>query len=154
MWSQETTAREDRWIGNKSKKDRFATANTISKRANANLGIKISKHTISRRLDEVNLNSQVASTKINISKMIGLKFATEHIIWTEEHHMDCGVVFISAMSQSLTCSAVTGKGSFDTVLRNNIHLSALKAEKIWRRKSDGVWHDSCFWYRTFCEATQ
>ena len=35
------TAREDRWIGNESKKDRFATAiaTTIFKGANANLGI-------------------------------------------------------------------------------------------------------------------
>ena len=36
------TAREDRWIGNESKKDRFVIASAISKRANANLGIKIS----------------------------------------------------------------------------------------------------------------
>ena len=45
------------------KKDRFATATAISKRANANIGIKISRHTISRRLKEINLNSRVASTK-------------------------------------------------------------------------------------------
>ena len=38
-----------------------------------------------------------------------------------------GIVFISAMSQSLTCSVVTREGSFDAVLRNDIHLSALKA---------------------------
>ena len=31
------------------------------------------------------------------------------------------------MSQSLTCSVVIGEGSFDPVLRNDIHLSALKA---------------------------
>ena len=41
----------------KKKKDRFATATTISKRANAILGIKISRHTISQRLNEINLNS-------------------------------------------------------------------------------------------------
>ena len=41
-----TTTREDRWIGNDSKKDRLATATTISKRANDNLGIEISRHTI------------------------------------------------------------------------------------------------------------
>ena len=39
-----------------------------------------------------------------------------------------GIVFISAMSQSLTCLVVTGEGLFDAVLRNNIRLSALKAE--------------------------
>ena len=37
---RKTTAREDRWIGNESKKNRFATATAISKRTNANLGIK------------------------------------------------------------------------------------------------------------------
>ena len=69
------------------KKDRFATTTIISKRTNANLGIKIPRHTISQRLNEINLNSQVASTKPYISKknkMSPLKFAREHIIWTEE----------------------------------------------------------------------
>ena len=37
---RKTTAREDRWIGNESKKDRFVTATAISKRANANLALK------------------------------------------------------------------------------------------------------------------
>ena len=44
---RKTTAREERWIGNELKKDRLLTATTISRRANVNLGIKISKHTIS-----------------------------------------------------------------------------------------------------------
>ena len=66
--SRKTTAREDRWIGNESKKGQFVTATAISKRANANLGIKISRHTISRRLNEINLDSRVASTKPYISK--------------------------------------------------------------------------------------
>ena len=65
---RKTIAKEDRWIANESKKDRFATTIAISKIANANLGIKISKHTISQRLNEINLNSQVASTKLYISK--------------------------------------------------------------------------------------
>ena len=65
---RKTIVREDSLIGNESKKDWFATATTISKRANANLGIKISRHTISRRLDEINLNSWVACTKSYISK--------------------------------------------------------------------------------------
>ena len=43
---RKTTAREDGWIGNESKQDRFATATAISKRAIANLGIKISRHTV------------------------------------------------------------------------------------------------------------
>ena len=44
---RKTTTREDRWTGNESKKDQFATATAIYKRANANLDIKISRHTIS-----------------------------------------------------------------------------------------------------------
>ena len=44
------------------------TVNTISKRANANLGMKITKHIISRRLNEINLNSQMTSTNPFISK--------------------------------------------------------------------------------------
>ena len=38
-----------------------------------------------------------------------------------------GIVFISAMSQSLTCSVVMGESSFNVVLRNDFHLRALKA---------------------------
>ena len=73
--------------GGPRKTDRFATAIAISKRANGNLGIKISRHTISRRLNEINLNSRVTSTKPFISKknkMSRFKFAIEYIIWTEE----------------------------------------------------------------------
>ena len=79
---KKTTAREDRWIGNESKKDSFATANAMSKRADANLGINISRYTISRRLNEINFYSWVVSTKPYISKknkMSWLKFATEHV---------------------------------------------------------------------------
>ena len=68
---RKTTAREDN------------SATAISKRANANLGINISRHTISRRLNEINVNSRVASTKPYIShknKISRLKFATEHVI--------------------------------------------------------------------------
>ena len=47
-----------------------------------------------------------------------------------------GMVLISVMSQSLTCSVVTGESLFDTALRNNICLSALKVvlnleEEMW-----------------------
>ena len=57
------------------------------------------------------------------NKMSRLKFATEYVIWIES----CGIVFISAMIQSLTCSVITREGSFDAALRNYIRLSALKA---------------------------
>ena len=72
----------DRLVMNK-KKDRFTTATAISKRAHANLSIKISRHTIYRRCNKINLNSREASTKPYISKakkMSRLKFATEHVI--------------------------------------------------------------------------
>ena len=65
-----------RWIDKESKKDQFVTATAISERANANLGIKIS------RLNEINFNSRVASVKPYISKknkINRLKFATKHI---------------------------------------------------------------------------
>ena len=84
---RKTTARGVRWIGSESKKNLFATGTTISKRANSSLGMKISRHTISWRLNEINLNDWVASMKPYISKknkMSRLKFATEHIIWAEE----------------------------------------------------------------------
>ena len=84
---RKTTASENRWFGNESKMDRFAIATAIYKSANANLGMKISRITISQTLKEINLNSRVASTKLYISKknqMSRLKFATEHVIWTEE----------------------------------------------------------------------
>ena len=71
--------------------DRFATATAISKKANANLGIKLSRHTNSRKLNKINSYSRVAFTKPYISKknkMNRLKFATEHVIWTEEQ-WDC-----------------------------------------------------------------
>ena len=67
-WPRITTARKDRWISNESKKDGFATATAISKRATANLVMKISRHTISGRLNEIILNSRVASTKPYTSK--------------------------------------------------------------------------------------
>ena len=88
---RKTTAREDRWMGNESKNDRFATVTTVSKRANANPSIKISRHTNSRGINKINLNSCVASTKPYISKknkMSLLKFAPKYIISTEEQ-WDC-----------------------------------------------------------------
>ena len=78
---RKTTAREDRWIGNESKKDWFVTATAISKRANANLGIKISRHTISWRLNEKNLNSQVACMKLYISKKNKMSWLKLAKVW-------------------------------------------------------------------------
>ena len=112
-----TAAREHRQIGKESKNDRFARATAISKRANANLGIKISRPIISRRLNEINLNSRVVSTKSYLSKknkVSRLKFATEHVIWTEEkwdcvhfsdestfNQFNCDDISISALKSAL-----------------------------------------------------
>ena len=78
---RKTTAREDmnwRWIIKGSICDK-------------NLDMKVSRQTIFRRLNEIKLNSRVASTNFYTSKknkMSLLKFATEHVIWTEER-WDC-----------------------------------------------------------------
>ena len=41
--------------------------------------------------------------------------------------MNSEIVFISAMTQSLTSLVVTGESLFDAVLNNDIRLGALKA---------------------------
>ena len=82
-WPRKTTPRKDSWFGNESKKDRFATATAISKRANANLSIKISRHTISRSLNEINSTKPYISKK---NKMCQLKFAEEQ--WDCVHFND------------------------------------------------------------------
>ena len=73
------------------------------------------------------MNSQVTSTKwvdwnLSLNTSYGLK--------------NSGIAFISVMSQSLTFLVVTGEGLFNTVLRNDICLSVLKAalnleEEVW-----------------------
>ena len=76
----------DRLVMNQ-KNDRFATATAIFTRANAYLEIKISRHTISWRLNEINWNSRVASMKPGVdkkNKMSQMKFVNEHVIWSEE----------------------------------------------------------------------
>ena len=116
------------------RKDRFVTATAISKRANANLGIKISRYIIFRRLHEINLNSRVATTNPSISKknqLSRLKIATEHVIWTEEQ-WEC----IHFSDESKFNLFGWDGIRFDAFQRNNIHLCALKAtinveEEVW-----------------------
>ena len=99
---RKTIAREDRWIGNELKKDRFVTETAISKRANANLGIKISRHIISRRLNEINLNSRVASTKPYILKR--KKWADLNLPLNISYGlMNRGIVFISTKFNLFVC---------------------------------------------------
>ena len=84
---RKTTAREDRLIVKNSKKDRFATATAISKNTKTDFGISVSRHMVSRRLNEKCLFSRVPSTKPFISnknQRSRKKFATEHVTWTEE----------------------------------------------------------------------
>ena len=146
--SRKTTAREDRWIGNESKQDRFATATAISKRANAKLGIKISSPIIFRRNNERSLNSRAASMKLYISKQT--KWANWNLQLNTSYGLnDSGIVFLS-MSQSLTSSVVTGEVSSDSVVRNDIHLSALKAALNLGLEMWWCFAWFLYWYRTSC----
>ena len=84
---RKTTARDDKWITLKSKKDQFATATDVSKKSRDYLGIKVSRHTVSQRLNKEHLIARAPSTKPFISKKNQLahkKFATEHITWTKD----------------------------------------------------------------------
>ena len=146
---RKTTAKEDRRIGNESKKDWFATAIAIAKRTNANLGIKISRHIISRGLNEMNLNCQVISTKPYISKN-----KTKWVDWnlplnTSYGVKNSGIVFISATSQNLTSSVVTGKGSFNVGTPQ-----CTKSNVIFGGGSVMVFIIIQYSYRTSCEAKQ
>ena len=82
---KKTTAKTDRWITLPSK-NRFATATDIAKVVKDSLGINVSRHTVSRRLNEKNLFARVPSTKPFISKnqLAPKKFAIEHVTWTED----------------------------------------------------------------------
>lgn len=84
---RKTTSRLDRRIVNSSSKDRFRSAAEISKEFSANEGISLSRFTISRRLNEAKLEARKPATKPLISKrnrLARLKFAEEHVLWTEE----------------------------------------------------------------------
>ena len=52
---RKTTSKDDRWITLKSKKDRFSTTTFISKKARDYLGIKVLRHTVSRRRNKQHL---------------------------------------------------------------------------------------------------
>ena len=102
-----------KWIGNESKRDRFVTPTAISEK---------SKHTLSRRLNEMNFSKALHF----------LKFATEHVIGIEERWV-CVHFSDDWMCNRFRCH---GEGSFDAVLRNDIRLCALKAalnleEEVW-----------------------
>ena len=81
--------------------------------------------------NDINLNSRVTSF------LKWTKWADWNLpLKTSYELKNSGIVFISAISQRLTCLVVTGEGSFDGVLRNAIYLSALKAaldleEEVW-----------------------
>ena len=83
----------------------------------------------------MNLNCWEASMKPYISKknkMGRLKFATEHVIWTEEK-WDCVPFNDESKFNLFSCD---GRRFFDALLRNDIHLSTQKAalnleEEVW-----------------------
>lgn len=81
-----TSSREDRKIVSMSKKDRFATAASISREFSEETGNTISRKTVSRRLRSVGLHARVPASKPLISKKnqkARIDFATEHVIWTD-----------------------------------------------------------------------
>ena len=83
---RKTTSREDRFITLQAKNDRFTTAADITNKIKDNLGVNLSRHTVSRRLSEQRLMARTLSTKPFISKKNQLarkKFAIEHVTWTE-----------------------------------------------------------------------
>ncbi|KAF2363600.1 Transposase Tc1-like [Trinorchestia longiramus] len=53
---RKTSKREDGWLMRQAKTGRFATATGLSREADNKLGISISRHTVSRRLNENNLS--------------------------------------------------------------------------------------------------
>ena len=53
-----------------AKKDRFTTAADIANKVKDNLGVNVSRHTVSRRLNEQRLMARTPSTKPFISKKI------------------------------------------------------------------------------------
>ena len=63
-----TTSREDKFIKLQAKKDRFTTAADIANKIKDNLGVNVSRHTVSRRLNEQRLMARTPSTKPFISK--------------------------------------------------------------------------------------
>lgn len=82
-----TSKREDRIIVRKSLNDRFKSAASITREFNEQTGKKISKKTVSRRLKAAGLHDRVPVSKPLISKKNKnkrLKFAQEHVIWTDQ----------------------------------------------------------------------
>ena len=76
----------DIFITLQAKKDRFTTAADIANKIKDNLGVNLSRHTVSRRLNEQRLMARTPSTKPFISKKNQLaqnKFAIKQVTWTE-----------------------------------------------------------------------
>ena len=65
---RKTTSREDKFIKLQAKKDIFTTAADIANKIKDNLGVNVSRHTVSRRLNEQRLMARTPSTKPFISK--------------------------------------------------------------------------------------
>lgn len=84
---RKTSAQQDRIITRMSLKDRFKTAAEISRELGSTSDCRVSRQTVSRRLDEVGLHARVPAKKPLISKKnqkARFRFANEHVVWTEE----------------------------------------------------------------------
>lgn len=82
-----TSQREDRIMVRQALSDRFKSATSISRDFNEQTGKNISRKTVSRRLAAAGLHARVPVSKPLISKKnknSRLKFAHEHVVWTDE----------------------------------------------------------------------
>ena len=112
----------------------------------------------------MNLNSWVASTNPYISKKnkmnrLNLPLNTSYGLKNR------GIVLISAMSQSLTCSVVTGKGSFDKFRGGSVmllqdlpsgytvKLTQLYTKRYWRNMFYLIWELSLTNQLYLCKIT-
>lgn len=84
---RKTSTRETRVIQRMALRDRFQTAASISREFNASNDVKISRKTVSRRLNEVGLFARSPAKKPLISnknKKLRLNFAQQHALWTDD----------------------------------------------------------------------
>ena len=84
---RKTSAREDRLTRRTSLRDRFKSAESISRAVSDSHGVKVSRKTVGRRLVEIGLFARTPMNKPLISKKnqkLRVAFANEHALWTAE----------------------------------------------------------------------
>ena len=145
-----TTSREDRFITLQAKKDRFTTAADIANKIKDNLGVNVSRHTVSRKLNEQRLMARTPSTKPFISKKNQLarkKFAIEHVTWTE-NQWNC--VYFSDESKFNLFGSDGRRYVRRSVTERYSPKCIKRSVKFGGGKCDGVWHDISCWSWTSC----